>query len=75
MSVAASARAPRRVASVRRVAENPWAQARFLWVVAIAYVVWTLVPVAIAVAFSFNAGKAQTTWQGFSLDRAGTRRT
>ena len=30
---------------------------------------WSLVPVFIAVAFSFNAGKAQTTWQGFSLTR------
>jgi spermidine/putrescine transport system permease protein len=48
---------------------NPWAQARFLWVVAIAYVAWTLVPALIAVAFSFNAGKAQTAWQGFSLTR------
>ncbi|MGH2596346.1 MAG: ABC transporter permease [Actinomycetota bacterium] len=50
-------------------AMNPWARARFLWVIAIAYVVWTLLPVFIAVAFSFNAGKAQTTWQGFSLTR------
>jgi spermidine/putrescine transport system permease protein len=48
---------------------NPWARARFLWAIAIAYVVWTLLPVVIAVAFSFNAGKAQTTWQGFSLTR------
>ena len=48
---------------------NPWAQARFLWVGAIAYVVWTIVPVVIAVMFSFNAGKAQTTWQGFSINR------
>ena len=48
---------------------NPWARARFLWAIAIAYVVWTLLPVFIAVAFSFNAGKAQTTWQGFSLTR------
>ncbi|HJR97344.1 MAG TPA: ABC transporter permease [Actinomycetota bacterium] len=54
-------------------ARNPWAQARFLWIAAIAYVVWTIVPVAIAVAFSFNAGKAQTTWQGFSIDRWYTR--
>ncbi|MGH2539802.1 MAG: ABC transporter permease [Actinomycetota bacterium] len=54
-------------------ARNPWAQARFLWVAAIAYVVWTIVPVAIAVGFSFNAGKAQTTWQGFSIDRWYTR--
>lgn len=48
---------------------NPWAKARFLWVIAIGYMVWTLVPVFIAVMFSFNAGKAQTTWQGFSLNR------
>ena len=50
-------------------AMNPWARARFLWVIAVAYVLWTLLPVFIAVAFSFNAGKAQTTWQGFSLTR------
>jgi spermidine/putrescine transport system permease protein len=50
-------------------ASNPWAQARFLWVAAIGYLVWTIVPVAIAIGFSFNAGKAQTTWQGFSIDR------
>ena len=54
-------------------ARNPWAQARFLWIAAVAYVVWTIVPVAIAVGFSFNAGKAQTTWQGFSIDRWYTR--
>lgn len=45
---------------------NPWARARFLWVVAIAYVLWTLLPVAIAVVFSFNASRALTAWQGFS---------
>jgi spermidine/putrescine transport system permease protein len=48
---------------------NPWARARFLWVFAIAYAVWSLLPALIAVMFSFNAGKAQTTWQGFSLMR------
>ncbi|MFN8234155.1 MAG: ABC transporter permease subunit [Actinomycetota bacterium] len=45
---------------------NPWAQARFLWVAGIAYVLWSLVPVLIAVAFSFNAGRSLTTWQGSS---------
>lgn len=48
---------------------NPWARPRFLWAVAIGYTIWTLVPILIAVAFSFNAGKAQTAWQGFSLTR------
>ena len=48
---------------------NPWAKARFLWVIALAYMLWTLLPVAIAVGFSFNAGKSQTAWQGFSVSR------
>ena len=31
------------------------------------YVLWSLLPVLIAVAFSFNAGRSRTSWQGFSL--------
>ena len=46
--------------------QNPWAKARFLWVVAIAYMAWTLLPVGIAVLFSFNSTRALTAWQGFS---------
>lgn len=30
------------------------------------YILWSLLPVLIAVAFSFNAGKSRTSWQGFS---------
>ena len=45
---------------------NPWARPRFLWVVGIGYVLWTLVPIAIAVLFSFNATRSLTSWQGFS---------
>ncbi len=45
---------------------NPWSRARFLWVVAIAYVIWTLLPVVIAVVFSFNGTRSLTSWQGFS---------
>jgi spermidine/putrescine transport system permease protein len=45
---------------------NPWTRARFLWIVAIAYVAWTLLPVVIAVLFSFNGGRSLTVWQGFS---------
>ncbi|MET0800761.1 MAG: ABC transporter permease [Actinomycetota bacterium] len=73
MSVAASLERPTAWRRAAAWAWNPWAQARFLWVAAIAYVVWTIVPVAIAVGFSFNAGRAQTTWQGFSIDRWYTR--
>ena len=28
---------------------------------------WSLLPVLIAVAYSFNDGKSRTTWQGFSF--------
>ena len=30
------------------------------------YVVWSLLPVLVAVQFSFNAGRSRSTWQGFS---------
>jgi len=46
---------------------NPWAETRFLWIVGIAYVAWTLLPVAEAVLFSFNKGRSITRWEGFSL--------
>jgi spermidine/putrescine transport system permease protein len=45
---------------------NPWSRPRFLWIVGIAYVVWTLVPIVIAVLFSFNSGRSIANWQGFS---------
>jgi len=35
----------------------------FTWL----YVVWSLLPVLIAVLFSFNAGRSRSVWQGFSL--------
>ena len=38
-------------------AMNPWARARFLWVIAIAYVVWTLLPVFIAVRVLVQRGQ------------------
>jgi spermidine/putrescine transport system permease protein len=60
------AASPSRWTRVRGWAMNPWAQARFLWVIAIAYVVWTLLPVIIAVVFSFNSTRSLTSWQGFS---------
>jgi spermidine/putrescine transport system permease protein len=46
---------------------NPWAETRFLWVVGIGYVLWSLVPVVQAVFFSFNKGRSLTRWEGFSL--------
>jgi spermidine/putrescine transport system permease protein len=46
---------------------NPWAKARFLWVVAIGYSAWALLPVVIAVVYSFNSGRSQTSLQGLSM--------
>jgi len=39
---------------VRSWLANPWARARFLWVVAVAYLAWTLLPVIIAGLLSAN---------------------
>jgi spermidine/putrescine transport system permease protein len=51
---------------IRRWLGNPWAKPRFLWIVGVTYVAWTLLPVAIAVLFSFNSTRSLTSWQGFS---------
>jgi spermidine/putrescine transport system permease protein len=45
---------------------NPWGRPRFLPVVTALYIIWSIVPVAIAVLFAFNDGRSRTTWQGFS---------
>jgi spermidine/putrescine transport system permease protein len=45
---------------------NPWGKARFLWVVGIGYVLWTLLPVVNAVLMSFNSTKSISVWAGFS---------
>ncbi len=42
-------------------------KAPFLATATALYLVWSLVPVLIAVMFSFNAGRSRTQWQGFSL--------
>jgi spermidine/putrescine transport system permease protein len=46
---------------------DPWRRPRVLIAVTVAYLLWSLVPVAIAVLFSFNDGKSRTVWQGFSM--------
>ena len=46
---------------------NPWGQPRFLVGVTWLYLAWALVPVAIAILFSFNNGKSRSVWQGFSI--------
>ncbi len=51
----------------RRWSMNPWGEPRMLWVLTIAYILWSIVPVVIAVQFSFNAGRSRSVWQGFSF--------
>jgi spermidine/putrescine transport system permease protein len=46
---------------------NPWGQPRFLVLETWTYIAWALVPVVIAILFSFNAGKSRSVWQGFSI--------
>lgn len=46
---------------------NPWGEPRFLVAQTWVYMAWALVPVAIAILFSFNAGKSRSVWQGFSI--------
>ena len=46
---------------------NPWRKPRILQAVTIGYLLWSLIPVVIAVIFSFNAGRSRSTWQGFSM--------
>src|SRR6201992_1965686 len=40
---------------------HPWLLESFTWL----YLVWSLVPIVIAVLFSFNNGRSQSSWQGF----------
>ena len=46
---------------------DPWRPPRFLVAITVGYLLWSLLPVLIAVAYSFNDGKSRTTWQGFSF--------
>jgi spermidine/putrescine transport system permease protein len=46
---------------------NPWGRPRALVVITGIYIAWSILPVAIAILFAFNAGRSRTTWQGFSF--------
>ena len=41
---------------------HPWFLEGFTWL----YLVWSLAPIVIGVLFSFNNGRSQSSWQGFS---------
>ncbi len=46
---------------------NPWRHAWFLEGFTWLYLIWSIVPIGLAILFSFNSGKSQSVWQGFSL--------
>ena len=45
---------------------DPWRPPRILVAVTLGYLAWSLIPVLIAVIFSFNDGRSRTVWQGYS---------
>jgi len=47
--------------------KDPWRRPHLLQGLTLAYLAWSIVPVVIAIAFSFNAGRSRSSWQGFSL--------
>ncbi len=65
---AAPARTPGTAGDRRRrpFLGNPWRHPWFLEGFTWLYLVWSLVPIVIAVLFSFNNGRSQSSWQGFS---------
>ncbi len=46
---------------------SPWRPPRFLAIITVLYLLWSLLPVIVAVIFSFNNGRSRTVWQGFSM--------
>jgi spermidine/putrescine transport system permease protein len=46
---------------------DPWRPPRVLTAITTGYLVWALLPVLIAVVFSFNSTKSRTNWEGFSI--------
>jgi spermidine/putrescine transport system permease protein len=45
---------------------NPWRRPWLLGAFTAGYLLWSLLPVVVAVIFSFNAGRSRVSWQGFS---------
>jgi spermidine/putrescine transport system permease protein len=46
---------------------NPWRRPHILGTATWVYIAWSLLPVVIAIAISFNSGRSNSVWQGFSL--------
>ena len=46
---------------------NPWGKPRFLPLFTLLYLTWSIVPILVAVRFSFNEGRSRSTAQGWSF--------
>jgi spermidine/putrescine transport system permease protein len=46
---------------------NPWRRPYIMASVTWIYLAWSLLPVLIAIGISFNAGRSNAVWQGFSI--------
>jgi spermidine/putrescine transport system permease protein len=46
---------------------NPWRRPRILATATWVYIAWSLLPVIIAIVISFNSGRSNSVWQGFSM--------
>jgi spermidine/putrescine transport system permease protein len=56
-----------RARRLRRWLANPWGRPRFLPLVTVAYLAWSILPILIAIRFSFNEGRSRSTAQGWSF--------
>lgn len=54
---------------LRGLVANPWSRPRALVAVTWLYMFWSIVPVLIAIQFSFNDGRSISVWQGFNPTR------
>ncbi len=54
-------------AKMRGRISNPWGRPRFLVLFTWLYVAWSIIPVLIAIQFSFNSTRSRTLWHSFSL--------
>ncbi|MFW5969408.1 MAG: ABC transporter permease [Halofilum sp. (in: g-proteobacteria)] len=57
------------LSALRGIVWNPHGKPRVLMSITWLYMIWTIVPVLIAIMFSFNAGRSISSWQGFDATR------
>jgi spermidine/putrescine transport system permease protein len=54
------------MSALRTWFDNPWGRPRWLRLATVLYLVWSIVPLLIAIRFSFNEGRSRSTAQGWS---------